>query len=78
MIQEIREYAIVYYNNIRFDDITEELPQNPGIERMNALIFGLENSTLIPYVLFVLKNTEEDEIERNKIFAKLISYKFRN
>ena len=30
----------------------------PATERLNVLIFGLENSTLIPYVLYVRKSAE--------------------
>ena len=41
-----------------------------GIERINAIIFGLDTSTLIPYVLFVLKNVE-DQSEQNQILARL-------
>lgn len=32
-----------------------DIPSAPGVERLNVLIFGLKNSTLIPYVLYVLK-----------------------
>ena len=83
IIQEIKEYATLYYNNILYSNIEEELPAEAGIERINTLIFGLENTTLIPYVLYVLKNTapshENGEIdeERNKIFEILESYIMR-
>ncbi|RAJ16368.1 DUF262 domain-containing protein [Olleya aquimaris] len=83
IIQEIKEYATLYYDDILYSDIEEELPEEAGIERINTLIFGLENTTLIPYVLYVLKNTaptddnvEIDE-ERNKIFEILESYIMR-
>ncbi|WP_417557301.1 DUF262 domain-containing protein [Mesoflavibacter zeaxanthinifaciens] len=83
IIQEIKEYATLYYDDILYSDIEEELPAEAGIERVNTLIFGLENTTLIPYVLYVLKNTaptddngEIDE-ERNKIFEILESYIMR-
>lgn len=45
----------------------------PSAERMNVLIFGLKNSTLIPYVLYVRKNVESSD-EQAKIFATLESY----
>jgi len=83
IIQEIKDYAILYFNEVHFSDIDEELPQESGVERVNALIFGLENTTLIPYVLYVLKHTEplnEGEAynpERDKIFEVLESYIMR-
>jgi uncharacterized protein with ParB-like and HNH nuclease domain len=83
IIQEIKEYATLYFDDILYSDIEEELPQEPGIERINTLIFGLENTTLIPYVLYVLKitstlegNQNYDE-ERDKIFKILESYIMR-
>lgn len=80
MIQEIREYAQLYFDEILYDDIHEQLPAESGIERINALIFGLENTTLIPYVLYVLKNTKTEygyDEERDRIFDILESYIMR-
>ena len=83
IIQEIKEYANLYFKKILHFEIDEELPAKSSIERTNILIFGLENSTLIPYVLYVLKNTEpkqegeEYNPERDKIFEVLESYIMR-
>lgn len=83
LIAEIREYAKIYYNDILYFEINEELPKNSGIERINALVFGMENTTLIPYVLYVLKNTEDPSTEvgyneeRNAIFNILETYVIR-
>src|SRR5690606_2555689 len=49
---------------------------NSGIERINAIIFGLDTSTLIPYVLYVLKNVSNDN-ERNELFEFLETYIMR-
>jgi uncharacterized protein with ParB-like and HNH nuclease domain len=76
LIQEIKEYAEIYRTNIDFDVIDRELSPNYGIERINAIIFGLENTTLIPYVLFVLKKVQNSN-ERNLIFEYLESYIMR-
>jgi len=46
------------------------------MERINALIFGLENSTLIPYVLYILK-TNHDSQQRKELFEYLESYIMR-
>lgn len=40
---------------------------------MNVLIFGLKNSTLIPYVLYVRKNAKSSG-EESEVFALLESY----
>ena len=83
IIQEIKEYATLYYNNILYSDIEEELPAEAGIQRINTLIFGLENTTLIPYALYILKSTAPEDAngevndERNKIFEILESYIMR-
>ncbi len=47
-----------------------------GIERINAIIFGLETSTLIPYVLFVLKNITNTQT-KNELFEFLESFIMR-
>jgi uncharacterized protein with ParB-like and HNH nuclease domain len=76
LIQEIKEYAEIYRTNIDFDVVDRELSPNYGIERVNAIIFGLENTTLIPYILFVLKKVQNSN-ERNLIFEYLESYLMR-
>jgi len=76
LIQEIKEYAEIYRTNIDFDVVDRELSPNYGIERINAIIFGLENTTLIPYILFVLKKVQNSN-ERNLIFEYLESYLMR-
>lgn len=76
LISEIKEYAEIFSKNFDINIIDRELPETSGIERINAIIFGLENTTLIPYVLFVLKN-QHDENERVKIFDYLESYIMR-
>jgi uncharacterized protein with ParB-like and HNH nuclease domain len=76
LIAEIKEYAKVFQNNFDIDTIDSELPDNSSIERINAIIFGLENTTLIPYVLFVLKNVKDAQ-EQDDIFAYLEAYIMR-
>lgn len=76
LIAEIKEYAKVFKENFDIEIIDSELSDSSSIERLNAVIFGLENTTLIPYVLFVLKNVN-DQQEQNKIFDYLESYIMR-
>lgn len=76
LLIEIKEYAKLFKDNFNYDIIWQELTSDFGIERINAIIFGLETSTLIPYVLFVLKNVT-DENERNELFEFIESYVMR-
>lgn len=76
LLKEIKEYALVFKSNIDYDVIDKELTDNYGIERINAIIFGLETSTLIPYVLYILKNIS-DENTRNNLLKYIESYIMR-
>ena len=73
ILKEMREYAIVFKDNFDVNVVNDNLTADSGIERINALIFGLDNSTLIPYVLFVLKQNNNIN-QRNKLFEYLESY----
>jgi uncharacterized protein with ParB-like and HNH nuclease domain len=77
LIQEIKEYAILYRNNIDFNIIDTELTNEYGMERINALIFGLEYTVIIPFVLYVLNNTKDNKDEQKNIFMYLESYLMR-
>jgi hypothetical protein len=77
VLKELAEYGRLFRDNFVADDVLDiELPAEPSITRITALIFGLENSTLIPYVLFVLKN-QGDKERRNSLFEYLESYIMR-
>jgi len=67
VLEEIKIYALLFNKNFKYETVENELTSNSGIERVNAIIFGLETSTLIPYVLYVLKNVSDDKV-RNKLF----------
>ncbi len=76
LIAEIKEYAKVFMDNFDTEVIDRDLSVDNSVERINAIIFGLENTTLIPYVLFALKNVT-DNAERDKIFQYLEAYIMR-
>ncbi|WP_085315298.1 DUF262 domain-containing protein [Derxia lacustris] len=76
LIAELKEYALIFSGNFDADVVNRDLSGASGIERVNAIIFGLETTTLIPYVLYVLKNVE-DVAEREAIFSYLESYVMR-
>jgi len=76
ILEEIKEYAILFRENFDYDIVSKELTNEYGIERINAIIFGLDTSTLIPYVLFILKKVE-DKYEQNMLFQIIESYIMR-
>ncbi|HNY62750.1 MAG TPA: DUF262 domain-containing HNH endonuclease family protein [Bacteroidales bacterium] len=76
ILNEIREYAILFKDNFDYDIVNNELTDESGIERINAITFGLDTSTLIPYTLYILKNVD-DINKRNELFAFIESYIMR-
>lgn len=76
LIAEIVAYAKIYREN--FDDkfLDIESPANGSIERLNVLIYGLDTATVIPYVMFIIKNVS-DPGEREDIFDYLETYLVR-
>ena len=76
LLVEIKEYAGLFRKNINSDVVENELVSDSGIERINAIIFGLDNSTLIPYILYVVKNVS-DISTRNQLFEFIETYIMR-
>lgn len=76
ILSEIKDYALLFQENFDYDIIESDLTDNSGIERINTIIFGLDTSTLIPYVLYVLKNVSNDN-DRNELFDFLETYIMR-
>lgn len=76
MIYDILDYALLYHDNIRPDIAKGDIPGTPGIERINFLIFVLEYTTIVPYVLYLLKNVTDIQ-ERNAMFGYIESYILR-
>lgn len=76
VLPEIKEYALLFERNFDHTIVENELTEKSGIERINAIIFGLDTSTLIPYVLYILKNVN-DEFTKNNLFEFLESYMMR-
>ena len=56
VLDAMRDYALCFMNTFRLDQCERSVPSNFGVERINVVIFGLKNTTMIPYILFVAKN----------------------
>jgi uncharacterized protein with ParB-like and HNH nuclease domain len=76
ILAEIKDYALIFQENFDFSITDNELTDQSGIERINAIIFGLDTSTLIPYVLYILKNVTNDK-DRNELFNFLETFIMR-
>ena len=76
LIGEIGSYANAYRSHFDTSITKEKLPAEAGLERIAAIVFGLETTTAIPYVLYVLRNVIEAS-ERNAIFGILEAYLMR-
>lgn len=73
LVEELVHYAKIYRNTFSPSVVNESLTHEPSIDRINFLIFATDNTTMIPYIMFVIKNVGE-EAERNKIYDYLESY----
>lgn len=76
VLDGMRDYAFCFMNTFKPDQCVRSAPSSFGVERINVVIFGLKNTTLIPYILFVAKNVS-DEAEKNRIYGILESYIMR-
>lgn len=58
ILDNMKAYAEAFESTFDPGYCDADIPSASGVERLNVLIFGLKNSTLIPYVLYVRKNAE--------------------
>ena len=76
VVEELVEYAKVYKDNFELNIAEQKLSNVASMSRMNFLIFVLDGTTLIPYVLYLLFKVEDD-CERNVMFEYLETYIMR-
>lgn len=76
VLSKMKEYAVCFMKNFRPEQCNMGTPRSFGIERMNVIIFGLKNTTLIPYVLYLAKNVENEQ-QFNEMQGILESYIMR-
>lgn len=73
ILDSMKAYAEVFESTFDPACCDRNVPSAPSAERINVLIFGLKNSTLIPYVLYIRKNVGSPD-EQAELFATLESY----
>ena len=76
VLSQMKEYALCFMQTFRPEQCNMAVPKEMGTERLNIIIFGLKNTTLIPYVLYLAKNIDQKE-ELNQICGVLESYIMR-
>jgi len=76
LLPEISAYAETFRKIFNDDIVNDELPPSAGIERITAIIFALETTTLIPYVLFIEQNIE-DVSAKNDLYGVIETYVMR-
>lgn len=76
VVEELVEYAKVYKDNFELNIAEQKLSNVASMSRINFLIFVLDGTTLIPYVLYLLFKVEDD-CERNVMFEYLETYIMR-
>ena len=76
VLSRMKEYADCFRDNFDPTCCSRSIPATYGIERLNVIIFGLKNTTMIPYVLYLAKNVSNQN-ELNQIYRILESYIMR-
>lgn len=75
LAEDIIEYSKLYRKYFDKNNLKTRVPSYPCIERLACIAMAKE-STIIPYLLYILKNVQ-DVNERNKIFGFLEVYLMR-
>ena len=76
ILNELKQYAKCFYESFRPEYCDMSIPGKSSIERLNVIIFGLKTTTLIPYILYLSRNIEDQEI-LNDMYGILESYIMR-
>ncbi len=75
-ISDLTQYSKIYRNCFNSDVLQSEVGATPSLERLNVIIYGLDGTTVIPYLMFIQKNVSDDS-ERQNIYEFLESYLMR-
>lgn len=75
-LKEMSEYAKLFRQTFDPEATSRSVTADDYLSRINIIIFGLKNSTLIPYILYLMKNVEDVE-QRTKMLMILESYIMR-
>ena len=73
-VNDLIKYAKEFKSLVQNKD--EDLPNKAGLDRLNYIILNLDCSTVIPYILYISLEVD-DECEKNKIYEYIESYLMR-
>jgi len=74
--RDLTHSAQLYRDHVRVEVLDEELDVENAMERLNVVLFGLNTTTVFPYVLYILR-TVEDSGERARMFRLLEAFLLR-
>ncbi len=75
-ICDLTQYSKIYRNCFNSDTLQSEVGAAPSLDRLNVIIYGLDGTTAIPYLMFIQKNVDDDS-EKQNIYEYLESYLMR-
>ena len=74
---EMKHYAILFRSTFDPGSVNQPIEADNSISRINNVIFGLDSSVLIPYVLFVAGKTKDDSQALSRILKAVETYMVR-
>lgn len=77
VLDSIKPYAEWFRSLFKPDAIDSVVGKTASMDRMNVIIFGLQNSTLIPYVLYLRSRMPDDDKTFNKMLGILEAFIMR-
>jgi len=75
-IEELTRCAGLYRSSIAPRLLDQEIDSQAAVERLNVVLLGLNTTTAIPYVLYILRRVDSQD-ERNRMFGLIESYLMR-
>lgn len=72
-VKDLVKYAEIYHKTFKPEVVTGSLTTKPGLERINFLVFATDSTTMIPFIMYVIRNVKDGN-EKDKIFEYLESY----
>ena len=57
-IYDLTQYAKIYRNCFNSDSLLSEVGKEPSLDRLNVIIYGMDGTTIIPYLMYIQKNVK--------------------
>lgn len=75
-IEELTRCARLYRSSINPVWLEQEIDSQAAVERLNVVLLGLNTTTAIPYILYILRRVDSHD-ERDRMFRLVESYLMR-